>query len=304
MAWARTSTRSSTGAFKVGLSSPTRATRSRPLVQGFADLLNKVASTGYSKWEVGATQSIFGKTLVPFGLVEGEELQGIRSRSTSPHGMLFWGARRNNRRARLRYRRESANEFANSIGAPMSETEQDVHHRQVCPGPLASDSEQSADQCHRRRDVRRLLRSRRRDRDGTRTLKIVTFRERTTRTSSSHTTVLAVRRGRFGVPRWIEAAPPARGEQRPERRGDPWTRSWRRMRICAGPGRALREPRRRRSLVNPEVATWFDSRRRRASEVCPCWSGGRVHWRSSSEPTTTSAEHGGNAMDGSIARVS
>src|SRR5271170_6022861 len=41
-----------------------------PLLQGFADVLNKVAKDGYSLWEVNATQSIFGKTFAPFGLIE------------------------------------------------------------------------------------------------------------------------------------------------------------------------------------------------------------------------------------------
>jgi hypothetical protein len=63
-----------------------------PLIQGFADLLNKVASTGYSKWEVGATQSIFGKTFVPFGLVEGRHFMEFDLVYVT-HGMLFWGAR-------------------------------------------------------------------------------------------------------------------------------------------------------------------------------------------------------------------
>src|SRR5712672_3681974 len=42
-----------------------------PLVQGFSDVLNKVASAGYAPWAVNAPQSIFGKTFVPFGLKEG-----------------------------------------------------------------------------------------------------------------------------------------------------------------------------------------------------------------------------------------
>src|ERR1700704_6572961 len=41
-----------------------------PLVQGFADVLNKVADAGYSPWSLNASQSIFGKTFVPFGLKE------------------------------------------------------------------------------------------------------------------------------------------------------------------------------------------------------------------------------------------
>ena len=42
-----------------------------PLAQGFADVLNKVASTGYAPWAVDAPQSIFGKSFAPFGLKEG-----------------------------------------------------------------------------------------------------------------------------------------------------------------------------------------------------------------------------------------
>ena len=38
-----------------------------PLVQGFADVLNKVASAGYAPWTVNATQSIFGKTFAGAG---------------------------------------------------------------------------------------------------------------------------------------------------------------------------------------------------------------------------------------------
>jgi hypothetical protein len=63
-----------------------------PLVQGFADVLNKVAAAGYSPWSVNASQSIFGKTFVPFGLKEGTnfmeyDLVYLRG------DLLFWGAR-------------------------------------------------------------------------------------------------------------------------------------------------------------------------------------------------------------------
>ena len=63
-----------------------------PLVQGFADVLNKVASAGYAPWAVNAPQSIFGKTFVPFGLKEGTnfmeyDLAYLRG------DLLFWGAR-------------------------------------------------------------------------------------------------------------------------------------------------------------------------------------------------------------------
>jgi hypothetical protein len=63
-----------------------------PLASGFADVLNKVASAGYSPWAVNASQSIFGKTFVPFGLKEGTnfmeyDLVYLRG------DLLFWGAR-------------------------------------------------------------------------------------------------------------------------------------------------------------------------------------------------------------------
>jgi hypothetical protein len=63
-----------------------------PLVQGFADVLNKVAAAGYSPWSLNASQSIFGKTFVPFGLKEGTnfmeyDLVYLRG------DLLFWGAR-------------------------------------------------------------------------------------------------------------------------------------------------------------------------------------------------------------------
>ena len=63
-----------------------------PLAQPFADVLNRVASSGYAKWEVNAPQKIFGKSFAPFALVEGRnfmehDLVYIRS------NMLFWGAR-------------------------------------------------------------------------------------------------------------------------------------------------------------------------------------------------------------------
>lgn len=63
-----------------------------PLIQGFADVLNQVASKGYAKWEVGGTQSIFGKTFVPFGLTEGTNFMEYDLVFLS-HDLLFWGAR-------------------------------------------------------------------------------------------------------------------------------------------------------------------------------------------------------------------
>jgi hypothetical protein len=63
-----------------------------PLAQGFADVLNKIASTGYAPWGLNTPQSIFGKTFVPFGLKEGTnfmeyDLVYLRG------DLLFWGAR-------------------------------------------------------------------------------------------------------------------------------------------------------------------------------------------------------------------
>lgn len=63
-----------------------------PLHQGFADLLNQVASTGYAKWEVNTGQSVFGKAFLPFGLAEGKnfmEFDLVYLRGD----LLFWGAR-------------------------------------------------------------------------------------------------------------------------------------------------------------------------------------------------------------------
>jgi hypothetical protein len=63
-----------------------------PLAAGFADVLNKVASAGYAPRAVNASQSIFGKTFVPFALKEGTnfmeyDLVYLRG------DLLFWGAR-------------------------------------------------------------------------------------------------------------------------------------------------------------------------------------------------------------------
>jgi len=63
-----------------------------PLVQGFADVLNQVAKNGYNPWVVNGTQSIFGKTFVPFGLAAGKNFMEFDLVYLS-HGMLFWGAR-------------------------------------------------------------------------------------------------------------------------------------------------------------------------------------------------------------------
>ena len=63
-----------------------------PLAQGFADVLNQVASTGFDRWEVNSTQSILGKAFAPFGLAEGQIFAEYDL--IYVHGaMLFWGAR-------------------------------------------------------------------------------------------------------------------------------------------------------------------------------------------------------------------
>jgi hypothetical protein len=63
-----------------------------PLAQGFADVLNKVASVGYAPWAANSSQSIFGKSFLPFALKEGTnfmeyDLVYLRG------DLLFWGAR-------------------------------------------------------------------------------------------------------------------------------------------------------------------------------------------------------------------
>lgn len=63
-----------------------------PLHQGFADLLNQAAANGYGKWQVNATQSVFGKAFPPFGLSEGKNFMEFDLVYLS-HDLLFWGAR-------------------------------------------------------------------------------------------------------------------------------------------------------------------------------------------------------------------
>lgn len=63
-----------------------------PLAQGFADVLNKIASDGYGAWAVNTSQSVFGKNFVPFALKQGTnfmeyDLVYLRG------DLLFWGAR-------------------------------------------------------------------------------------------------------------------------------------------------------------------------------------------------------------------
>ncbi len=63
-----------------------------PLAQRFADLLNKVAGAGYATWEVNVPQTVFGKSLAPFGLVAGHNFMEYDLVYLN-RDMLFWGAR-------------------------------------------------------------------------------------------------------------------------------------------------------------------------------------------------------------------
>jgi hypothetical protein len=63
-----------------------------PLAQGFADVLNKVASAGYAPWVVNAPQSIFGKAFAPFALKEGTNFMEY-DLVYLKGDLMFWGAR-------------------------------------------------------------------------------------------------------------------------------------------------------------------------------------------------------------------
>ena len=63
-----------------------------PLAQGFADVLNKVASAGYVPWVVNTPQSIFGKSFAPFALKEGTNFMEY-DLVYLKGDLLFWGAR-------------------------------------------------------------------------------------------------------------------------------------------------------------------------------------------------------------------
>jgi hypothetical protein len=63
-----------------------------PALQGFADVLNKVASVGYAPWQVGAQQSIFRKSFAPFGLAAGVDFKEYDLVHVTRE-LLFWGAR-------------------------------------------------------------------------------------------------------------------------------------------------------------------------------------------------------------------
>jgi len=74
-----------------------------PLVQGFADILNKVASAGYAPWAVNSPQSVFGKVFAPFGLKEGTNFMEYDLVYLSGD-LLFWGARNIDGRGFIRSR--------------------------------------------------------------------------------------------------------------------------------------------------------------------------------------------------------
>ena len=63
-----------------------------PLAQGFADVMNQIASKGFNKWEVNGTQSVMGKAFAPFGLAEGQTFAEYDLIYVHDN-MLFWGAR-------------------------------------------------------------------------------------------------------------------------------------------------------------------------------------------------------------------
>ena len=63
-----------------------------PLVQGFADAMNQIASKGFNKWEVNSMQSVMGKAFAPFGLAEGQTFAEYDLIYVHDN-MLFWGAR-------------------------------------------------------------------------------------------------------------------------------------------------------------------------------------------------------------------
>ena len=62
-----------------------------PLVQGFADVLNKF-TTGFKEWKVGEPQSKFKKPFPPFGLATGQIFKEYDLIFVL-NGMMFWCAR-------------------------------------------------------------------------------------------------------------------------------------------------------------------------------------------------------------------
>lgn len=62
-----------------------------PLLQGFADVLNKYTK-GFNEWKVDETQNILGKAFAPFGLSEGQIFKEY-DLIYLYNDMMFWGAR-------------------------------------------------------------------------------------------------------------------------------------------------------------------------------------------------------------------
>jgi hypothetical protein len=62
-----------------------------PLLQGFADVLNKYTQ-GFNVWKVGETQNILGKAFAPFGLSEGQIFKEY-DLVYLHNDLMFWGAR-------------------------------------------------------------------------------------------------------------------------------------------------------------------------------------------------------------------
>jgi hypothetical protein len=65
--------------------------RVRPLLQGFADVLNQY-TRGFDEWRIGASQSILKKAFPPFGLAEGQIFEEYDLIYVFAD-MMFWGAR-------------------------------------------------------------------------------------------------------------------------------------------------------------------------------------------------------------------
>lgn len=63
-----------------------------PMAQGFADLLNQVATIEGGPWTVGQGRSVLGRRFVPFGLVEGQPFKEYDLIHLDGD-FLFWGAR-------------------------------------------------------------------------------------------------------------------------------------------------------------------------------------------------------------------
>jgi hypothetical protein len=63
-----------------------------PMIQGFADAMNQVASNGFNKWEVNIGQSILGKAFIPFGLLQGRVFSEYDLIYIFKD-LMFWGAR-------------------------------------------------------------------------------------------------------------------------------------------------------------------------------------------------------------------